>query len=129
AHAVDEGIVFAQPEKPALRVSFLWFWSKRTNFDKPESAICKFAVQGGVFIKACGKSNRIFEPEPENFPFQTWVVYFIHIPYQGACSRYAVNKADGIKSKMVYFFRIKPKKQWPDKRFVHSCCVVGCKNK
>ena len=70
AHAVDDGLMFRQPEHSRLGVSGLRQGRDRAHLNKSEAQGAKRIEMIGVFIETCCQPHGVWEFQPHNIHWQ-----------------------------------------------------------
>lgn len=122
-HAVDERLILGQPEKAGFRVAGLRLRSQGTDFNESETEMRELIVGIRILVQSAGQTDRIGEPDPEDFPFQGGIVPFVKETDQVAGERKLPEQPEATHRQLMGKFRIEPEQDRSDEEFVH---VRGC---
>ncbi len=70
AHAVDEGLVFRQPEQPGAWIASLAARRYRAYFYVAKAKVGQAVIQIGFFVKSRRNAHGIRETEAKHFPLK-----------------------------------------------------------
>ena len=84
--AVDDGVVFREPEDPRTGVARLGPGRDGAHLDEPESQCGQFAERFAVTVESCGEPDRIGEPHAEHFALERRVLHGVTFAQEPAAS-------------------------------------------